>query len=492
MRINHYLFCTCIAVYAASSLNSCKSDEPENSGGTSVDAASTLKLDRLDISDAKTLALTENSTKSKAADNGNALCKIDAEGNMSTVVLYVTESADGTTSTTRTDISVVPKNIYNFDNRYTYFFDCSFTDQDGQPIWMQQYYPDMGHYFNILVQNSTGKIYCVPESAHRFFPTTDSPELVSCTTDKDGNLYLYCAGYSLVKVTLSSDEAVVSTYGPEELHHTFSSLHVLDNGTLISLRHDNMTGGARYFSALYPNGGYDRVSGTEEGQYNYYFNGRNLIAAYTPDANTTTEWRDGYRFYCNEDVSVSIVPINVGTQFGSISVGSPISTLTGKNSVETDYRRQPSGDWTDDARIDGTNRRWDIYETDQYYLIGTSLAYNKETHQWRDMVKEGLKEHIIFPDNTNVYHGKSWHIYADCADWFDMESFTFGRVTFPTFNNYSRLNEVIDIPNGQYILTMRSPVDGKKHIFTINIETGTYTETILDNNVDAIHLIPLN
>lgn len=98
-----------------------------------------------------------------------------------------------------------------------------------------------------------------------------------------------------------------------------------------------------------------------------------------PPTNVESEWRygsNGYdynEYYTSEDVSVSIVKVNVGTEYGQISYSEPIATITGKNDInKSSYNRQPSGDWTDYMRETGGQP---FYETDKYYFISTILAY---------------------------------------------------------------------------------------------------------------------
>lgn len=473
------------------------SDNDELGGGSRT----SLKPERLDLSGATALTLVGTNAKSRADAETNTLFKMDANGNLTAVVLYVQEEADGSKTTTRTDISVHPGSIHSLSGKYTYLRDCLFTDENGNGVYMPK--PDNSFYYNILVQNSTGKIYYVPESAHDYFPQNDTDEDGSAV-DNAGNLYLRWQGH-VAKATFTADQATISSYGPQDLSWS-GEMHVLSNGTLFFLEEKmGWSTSNQSLSFLYPNGGYEHLDGSNndyhsgfgplKDEYTYNYNGTEIMALKFPLTNFESEYReyyDGYRcdwFYKSEDVSISIVKVNVGTVYGGIGYSAPIATITGKNDVRQAYDREPSGDWTDEVRNTGG---LPFYETNNYYLVSNILAYNKRSGQWRDLKKEGISEHFLLPESDNVYNGKIWNVYSDCADWFNIETFEYGRVMWPDFSSYTEISFVRDIPHGKVIKTMISPMDGKKYIFTINIETGAYQTSEVSTQAEIISLIPLN
>lgn len=475
------------------------SDSDEPGGGS---GKTSLKPERLDLSGATALTLVGTNTKSRAEAETNTLFKMDANGNLTAVVLYVQEEADGSKTTTRTDISVHPREIHGLSGKYTYLRDCSFTDENGNQVGMPK--PDNSFYYNILVQNSTGKIYYVPESAHGYFPWNDTYADRSAV-DNSGNLYLRDEAGHVAKATFSDDQATLSSYGPQDLTWG-GDMHVLGNGTLLF---EGMAGGwstsNQSLSFLYPNGGYEHLDGSNSNyhsgfgplkdEYTYNYNGKEIMALKFPLTNFESEYReyyDGYRcdwFYKSEDVSISIVKVNVGTVYGGIGYSAPIATIIGKNDVRQAYDREPSGDWTDEVRNTGG---LPLYETNNYYFVSDILAYNKMSGQWRDLKKEGISEHFLLPGRDNVYNGKIWNVYSDGADWFNIDTFEYGRVMWPNFSSYTEISDVRDIPHGKVIKTMISPMDGKKYIFTINIETGAYQTSEVSTQAEIISLIPLN
>ena len=210
------------------SLSACSDDAPD--GGNEGGSSSSLKLDRLDIAGAKALTLMGTPSKSRDARQQSALFKMDQDGNLSAVILHVTEAEDGGKTTDRTDITVHPGEIFSLSGKYTYLYDCRFYDGKGNGVGLAANYDDPGtFYFNILVAKNTGKIYYVNDAAHQHFPARDNDEDKSAV-DKQGNLYLYHTG-TVAKLTFSGDKAELATYGPEQFAQS-GGLYILDNGVV--------------------------------------------------------------------------------------------------------------------------------------------------------------------------------------------------------------------------------------------------------------------
>lgn len=167
----------------ATTLAGCSDSDVDYSGGSSYKG--NIKLDHLDLTNATALALTSDNNISDAGSN--TLLKMDADGNFSPVVLHLQMVKNETTTSTRTDISVHPREMQGFGKDYTYLKDCQFIHQKGHQVYLPT--PDNSYSYNILVQNSTGKCYYVPAEAQNYFPyycdNTTQP-----ITDNSGNLYL--------------------------------------------------------------------------------------------------------------------------------------------------------------------------------------------------------------------------------------------------------------------------------------------------------------
>lgn len=498
--------CLIASAICLSTLASCSDDAPDGDGGGSA-SSSTLKLDRLDVSDARALTLVGTPSKSRAATEQSALFKMDQDGNLSAVVLHVTEDAGGNKITERTDITVHPRSIFSLCGKYTYLVHCRFFDSKGEGVWFTSYDGDGVYNFNILVANNTGKIYYVPVAAHEHFPRYDNDSRKSAV-DKDGNLYLGYSG-NVAKMTISGEKAEIATYGPEGFAD--GSMHVLDNGVVVF----QPVGCA--LKVLYPNGGFEYLSGASEDRrendshgtlqtdrYSYSFIDHQVYAVKAPKENYMYEWYEEEPYetgerYINEQVSLSIVKVNIGTIFGNISYCEPLATITG---TDTPLKFSERGnDWTwertswvhfaRDGSYDGGPRCGSAWASNRYMFIGDILAYDKNSGEWTDLVACGIKKHVAPLNADNTYKGRAWTIYADVAYWFNPETLETGEVTMPEI---MRTGEIVehDIPSGKLYYTALSNFDGSKHLYTIDIETGNYAVADIPTEQQIITLVPLN
>lgn len=460
-----------------------------------------IKLDRLDISGSKNLLLMESDGATRSGSGNYTLFKMDADGNLSAVAMSVTVDADGNSTKTMSDISVHPREIYSMGGRFTYLYDCSFSDKEGKPMWLQNSDDyTLGYQFHILVNNGTGKIYRVPCSvADEWWFSSNSSSYV----DESGNLYVRNPENKLARVSFNGDNAVISTVGPQD-KSWYGDMMVLNNGTIA------FQGYFDHLEFLYPNGGFQELRGdsdndrevegrptTQKDRLRFSFVGNRIFAIRLPKENFQYYWKvydDGWNsgdVYLNKDVSVEIVEILPGTSYGGITISQPIASL----SAEANDDSIVPEDWTPYARDVAVNQYFGlngIFATGSRFFLGSILVYDADTDSWTDLVKEGIANYVIFPNQQNTYNGRAWKVWSTGASWFDIGSLQYGEVNYPEFGEYQQLSETANIPQGKLIRTMLSPYDGKKYIFTIDIETGEYQTSEVEQSANVISLIPLN
>lgn len=266
MRKNIYRCASCLAAYlwvalGAIAFTGCASDD--DGGGGFPASGTRLKLQNLDIADAKYLSLIDNSSESRASDETQpALFKIDAEGNLSAVALTCTEEEDGSIKWERTDLRVIPRSVHSLAGTYTFLYDRKFIDEQGQSYSIRSYYePDSDSWIrcHLLVRNADGRIFYVPSAAHRYFNDLDIYEdLYRCELNAAGNLYMYCFDHSassLISVSAKDNgEVEIRQLNPESYWFDMSRLgfYVLDNGTVIV---PSLSDTTPYSVVFYPNGG---------------------------------------------------------------------------------------------------------------------------------------------------------------------------------------------------------------------------------------------
>ncbi len=481
------------------------SDDPDadgkggNNGGAS---SATVKPSRMDLSDATALTLVATPPVSKSDAQTNTLFKMDADGRLTAATVTMVVGKDGNTVTERTGYTIHPKEIHSISGAYTYLYDCTFADSKGSPAdnISTSDYGDSGSYlFNILVANANGKIYYVPSAAHSYFP----PFPCNSAIDRDGNIFLNGESH-LAKLTFTDDAARLAPYGPEDKSWS-GDMTVLDNGTIAFLSYYNS------MAFVYPNGGYEYLDGSSENpresstsdevqkdRYTYSVIDGKILAVCLPKDNFRYDWvQTGIYSHGNmflfPEVEARIVGVNVGNRHGGLSYTEPLASIKGTCTQSwADYYGAYNWDktsWTQFARED---RAMPIFDGGRYYFLSDVLAYEKNTGRWIDLVAEGTREHIIFPTSNNVFRGKAWQICADISEWFDVEKLEYGQVPLPILNGYEIISITSDIPAGKVYWTVLSPVDGKKHLLSIDITTGEYTESEIGQNREIISLIPLN
>ncbi len=507
MKKFFYLF-TLLGVMLA--CQCCSNDEP--SGGGSGGKDTTLRLNKLDLSGAKALAIIDESD-TRSSDEKTGLFKIDENGNITAVYVEVVELEDGTQQNVARNYTLHPGKLCTIGDRYIFMSQCLLRDAKGNIHDVARDYEGdsapVSYFdgFSILVNKNTGKIYYVPTTISQCFPNGNGSEK-DIVVAPDGTFYMH-VGSGVVKVVVDGDNATLSTFGPQngDVSSFCGGGYIpLSNGAVIAIHSD--TGGTnvanQIISILYQNGGFETFDGSNDewhrgfgdikDEYTCCYDNGKIFAIHRPADNFKSHWdykEDGYAYekrYDTEDVELSLVEINIGSSYNNVRIGQPFFTLKGKNYIWDDYTRPEASDWTEYARQMGGEQS--LYILGDYFMIGNVLAINRNTYQYRDLVKEGISEHVIRPDANNVYKGKAWTVYLNAAMWFNPADMTYGQVTWNVPEHVDQSE--YDIPNGKLIIVWLNPADGSKHMRTIDIETGAYTDTDVQTTQKVFQLIPLN
>lgn len=171
-----------LLAFALCALVACKQDQLP-------DANNYLKFDRVDLAGAEYLTVLQDGTQrggtgSKSTDGSAGLFKIDKDGNMTAVACYFSYSKDENGNTVsqevRTDVKVVPSQIYRLGNgEYLYFSDCAFYDAQGTLIYA----------YNLsrsyLIRTKDGSVFDIARSNADF----DIGDKYSTQVDTEGCLY---------------------------------------------------------------------------------------------------------------------------------------------------------------------------------------------------------------------------------------------------------------------------------------------------------------
>lgn len=418
---------------------------------------SNIQLQKLDISDAKYLTISNSQAKSTTVED-IGLFKIDENGNISTVILTCTEGTD-TIIRTHNEIKIIPERIIPLEGVYTMMTNCQFIDKDGQLINMTQYYePESYGSFNILVQNSTGAIFYIPSSASEY-----------CNEDiihaSDNNKNIYLANYEkLGLLTFQNNQLIIKQISPNGIQlHIHDEIWPLENETIVTHEKD-------YYTFLYPNGGFDNIENLNEEQSIYLGKTKNGIKAIKVEE------------ISEELYTISFHDYNIGTSAGNISLSQPISSYRGN----IHFAEGRKGN--------------EIYETSKWYLLGSSFVVDKQTKEMKPLNEE-TKEHLIFPTEKNTYKGRAWRFRTTKSTedfrtiyWFDIEELKYGEVQldYSATETFLPIDSYENFPAGEIIITGIRYSDGKRIICTIDIETGVATCSEFENNNPITVLVPLN
>lgn len=498
MKLNKLYWIMAI-LYSAISICSCSENNEPDADGSKTDNGgylATYSAEKLDVSNAVALALVE--TSGSRANEFYTLHKIDADGELSIATLSVRSPEDVK------NIIVHPRDIRTIAGGFTYLFDCNFSDENGNQTWIPRPAGQESFYYCMLVNNKTGKIYFVNEQAQNYFGYQDGYGC-DAVTDDNGNIFLRNVNHGVAKMIVDGDNIIISQFGPVDFGCPPGHMIALKSGALAFI---NGMSAPNDLTIFYPNGGYESLSG-ERGSWVGAEDCDVLNFSHMPDGRILAvrlpkeQFYEFYNYdaggwqYTDPAWKVEIVEITVGTQYGSIVIGSPLlewhgehTDLMSENFNYSNYGYYDAPDWTYTVRQG--HYLTSIYESNRYLFINDILAYDKVTGDTRDLIAEKIQGHVITPGAENIYQGKVWQVWADGADWFDTESLEFGTVSLPSLSQYTILTSTYDIPNGKVYHTVLSPVDGHKYMFTIDITTGQSSSTPIEQQVASITLVPLN
>lgn len=470
--ISYLFMCLCLL-----GISSC-SDDKEGDGS---DSSKSIKLQKLNLDNAKFLSLTGKSAESRATEDAEVgLFKIDGDGNLSTVVLTCVEEEDGTAIRTRNDIRVIPHLLYSLQGVYTLMLRCDFVTEDGALFDMLQYYePEIQNgAFNILVRNSDGKVFYIPWSAGKYF---DLPEVGNTALNSKGDLYIFPhrnEKTDLLMITLLNGELVIKQVNPNDITTDgYEEIWPLDNGTVIT-----GNGSREEYSFFYPNGGFEQIPLFDKGP---------IYLSKMADGVKAVQLEERLVGLQLEYI-VSLHDYNVGSSVGKNILSQSVASISSGTDYSTHLGDANYVDWVSKA---STSRNWisQVYETSSSYLLGACLLVDKRTKQITELGWE-RSNHVIIPTEKNTYKGRAWSVSATDASWFNVETLEYGTVNFnlSTVDAYRLIDFYANIPSGEVTITGVRNSDGKQMICIVNIETGRAVCSVSDSERLVTTLIPLN
>lgn len=453
----------------------------DNEGSEDPYAFSNLKLQKLDLSDAKYLSLTSAPANTRIAENAEVgLFKIDENGNLSTVVLSCIQEEDGTVKQVRDDIKVIPQHLISLSGAYTLLLKCEFRTEKGEYIDMLHYYePEAHEVFNILVRNSDGKIFYIPQAASKYFKYLTTS---TTTLDDKGNLYMLSCnwdgtGSDLLMITLLNDELVIKQVNPNDIKIIGNEIWALANRSVVVAGSGDSW---RDYTFLYPNGGFEQTSLFDKGPVH-------LSKVTSGIKAVQVEERPGNP---QREYIVSLHDYEVGTSVGSNTLSQPIVSISSGTDYSTQLGDADYVDW-----VSKINYGWirSVYETSRFYLLGSCLVVDKQTNQITGLDWE-QSNHVIIPTAENTYKGLAWSVSEKEASWFNIETLEYGVVKFDLSQAgpYQQTDFKANIPSGEAIITGVRNSDGKQVVFIVNIETGKAVYSVNNSDRPITTLIPLN
>ena len=142
MKMIKNFLSTVAIIMAIIVLNSCSDDGPDYTK---------MRVSRMDIAGAKAVGFIDTKTGSRADALSSGLYKIDANGNISAVAVYITEDEEGNQTKHESEVRMESAYMANVGNDYIYFSDCHFVDNNGERI--------SGLPWQILVRKTDGKMW---------------------------------------------------------------------------------------------------------------------------------------------------------------------------------------------------------------------------------------------------------------------------------------------------------------------------------------------
>lgn len=458
-----------LGLVSVTMLSAACGDSDEEAGGRSK----TIKMQKLELDDAKYLSLTGTSTRAQSDESEVGLFKIDEKGNISTVVLSCVETEDGTVTKVRNDIQVMPRYLFSLSGAYTLMLQCEFKTAEGNYFDMRPYYEPDAFYFHILVRNSDGKIFYIPQSAGKYF---ESPGLPVTALGNNGDLYILPHGGSdLLAVTMQNEDLVLKQVNPNAVGIGGSEIWPLDNGTIVVPSWD-------FYTFLYPNGGFEQMPLFDKGA---------IFLTKTDDGIKAVQVEERAGSPQREYI-VSLHDYHVGRWAGSNTLSAPIASISSGTDYSTNLGDPDYIDWVSKVSANWPIWLYPVYETADSYFLGQCLIVDKQTSQITPLNWD-QSNHVIFPTKENTYKGLAWQVSANEAAWFNIETLEYGVVYFDLALagcNLEVLSE--NIPSGEVTLTGVRNSDGKQIVCLVNIETGAAVFSEQDSNRPVTVLIPLN
>lgn len=441
-------------------------------------ASSTIRLQKLDLSDAKYISLSN--TRNRAGGNsetGAGLFKIDENGKVSAIVLSCVESEDGTITQVRTDINVIPRCLISLSGVYTLMLDCSFRTAEGSYFDMLSRYEPDSHsgVFNILVRNSDGKIFYIPQAAGRYFA---GPQIRGTASDHRGNLYVLPSGVDLLlTITLQGDDLVIKQVNPNDIQITGGKIWPLENGTVVTV------GDGYDYTFLYPNGGFEQMS---------FFDMDKLFLSSVDSGIKAVRLEERGGASAREEYIVSLYDYHVGTSAGGNRLSAPIASLSSGTDYSTDRNDPNYLDWVAKVQSDRA-RISSVYETADSYLLGSCLVVDKRTNRITPLDAQ-TSDHVVIPTQDNIYKGLAWNVSEADASWFDVRTLEYGVVHFDLSQAgaFQKTGFSANIPAGEATITGVRNSDGKQVVCIVNIETGHAVCSVNDSDRPITVLVPLN
>ncbi len=447
-----------------------------------------VKLSTMNLSRVKALGIQCAQNVSRAGEvTDPGLLKLDDSGNVSTIgiVSEVIDKETGEVITKEVMMTVKPRLISDLA-LYTLLWDCSFVDSEGNDCYgMKQFYEPNSTTvdFHLMIRKSDGHIFYVPtsgndnelylgeiwrdvESFSDYNIAQGSPQGEVFITTFQGNLYkLEESGdnINVIKIT----DGIIGALG--------GIVFANDGSIMVNSRN----GGTERYDAcaiIKPNGEIFRH------QVSY---GEEEIIGYSCTAG---------RFLATRTISKKNDRYGVDIEFSIHEVNEDYSLGRELFHVDTDYSPNYGlQDFTLGWHLKDYAPR--IYESDNYYIVGSFLAIDKTSGEYKLYdIRDWHSNVIVFPqeDKSNFYNDKVWGIGFDEAAYFDPDTLQGGIVTYS--RTYADVVEpgvswrawpmINNLKSGE--VTFYKEENGKTIFYKVDITTGNETISESDYVLDSV------
>ena len=489
-----------------------------------------LQLGRMDLKGAVSLGLKSESGQTRAIEGeylSAGLYKIDAEGNISAVVVYFTTDTAGNRLEHEEMLRVVPSQLYNLTDNYLLVSNCEYYDSDGEFVsdkWINDYSELIRQevpYKNLLVRKTDGKIWCIDNIKETLLDYYG--KLKGAFYERLDGVVFFCNGYVFkfnLKSEIPSFEQITAS-----IKLSPSSFAVSDNDVPWSFSSKNLT-------IAWPHAGYTEFNRSsleklvcnyfndfpikdivlahytgltlESKSFNYEFckNGNKLGVLVLPRGILTAVNNSGHKenipFKSFSDIELGYIKeevlrkwdmafyfdIHIGDNEESISLSEPaklrnvpLLNTTNSNDFEVNISSTLlSNNYL--LAIDVNNK---IIELDF------------STREWKYIKQLTFSVDL---STSDLLGGKIWTI-IDTQDnfgayWFDPVSFEDGFVKFNvqlpsyvSFQRYSSSKEML-------IYSGMNPSTGNTEQYVIDIQTGETITSVTEQTFMFEELISLN